>query len=234
MKIRTTKPEKDNKYYIKKSSGGYSPCITGKPTDKDCNVLSNCVGYAVGRFNEEINAGKCKYLKSCNAENFIRYNPKLKNGKTAKQGAVMCWQGKGKKAGHVAIVEKVISETEVFTSESAYGGKPFYNKTRKKGNGNWGMNSDYVFNGFLYNPELPDKFNLTRLLKKGCKGNDVKELQKELMKRGYDVGKCGIDGKFGNDTQKAVKNYQKDNKLIIDGVVGKNTAHSLDWLYKGK
>lgn len=44
MEIRTTKPGKGNKYYIKKASGGYSPCITGKPTDKDCDVLSNCVG----------------------------------------------------------------------------------------------------------------------------------------------------------------------------------------------
>ena len=44
MKIRTTKPEAGNKYFIRKSSGGYSTCIQGKPTDKDCNVLSNCVG----------------------------------------------------------------------------------------------------------------------------------------------------------------------------------------------
>lgn len=234
MKIRTTKPEKNNKYYIKKSSGGYSPCITGKPTDKDCNVLSNCVGYAVGRFNEEINAGKCKYLKSCNAENFIRNNPKLKSGQTAKQGAVMCWEGKGSKAGHVAIVEKVISDTEVFTSESAYNGKAFYNKTRKKGKGNWGMGSNYSFNGFLYNPELPDKYNLTRLLKNGCKGSDVKKLQQDLINLGYSVGKCKDDGVFGNDTLKGVKEFQKNNNLVVDGVVGKNTAHKLNWTYKGE
>lgn len=234
MKIRTTKPEKNNKYYIKKVNGGYSPCITGKPTDPDCNVLSNCVGYAVGRFNEEIDAGSCKYLKSCNAENFIRYNPNLKNGQTAKQGAVMCWEGIGKKAGHVAIVEKVISETEVFTSESAWNGKAFYNKTRKKGNGNWGMNSNYSFNGFLYNPEIPDKYNLTRTLRKGCYGNDVKYLQQELMNLGYSVGKCKDDGKFGNGTLGGVKAFQQEKSLYVDGVVGKNTAHALGWLYKGK
>lgn len=111
--------------------------------------------YAVGRFNEEINAGSCKYLKSCNAENFIRYNPNLKSGKDPKQGAVMCWEGKGSLAGHVCIVEKVIDKNTVYTSESAWNGKAFYNKTRSRGsNGNWGANSNYSFNGFLYNPEV--------------------------------------------------------------------------------
>ena len=157
MKERTTKPEAGNKYYNKKTNGGYSPCIQGKPTDKGCNVLSNCVGYCVGRFNEEIDAGSCKYLKSCNAENFIRYNKDLESGKDPKQGAVMCWEGKGSLAGHVAIVERVIDKDTVFTSESAWGGSPFYNKTRRRGsNGNWGANSNYSFNGFLYNPEIKD------------------------------------------------------------------------------
>ena len=89
------------------------------------------------------------------------------------------------------------------------------------------------------NPEkpdvLPDKYNLTRYLKKGCKGSDVKEYQKVLKAKGYDIGKCGVDGVFGNDVYKATKKYQKDKKLkIVDGVVGKETAHSIGWLFKGK
>ena len=84
---------------------------------------------------------------------------------------------------------------------------------------------------------LTDKYNLTRTLKKGSKGNDVKELQKELQKRGYDLGKYGVDGVFGTKnsyTSKAVKNFQNDNGLKDDEIVGKNTAHKLGWLYKGK
>ena len=54
MKIRTTKPESGNKFYNTVSKGGYSHCIVGYPTDKGCNVLANCVGYACGRFNEII------------------------------------------------------------------------------------------------------------------------------------------------------------------------------------
>ena len=155
---RTTKPEANNKYYIRKAQGGYSPCILGKPTDPECNVLANCVGYVVGRFNEEINAGKIKYWASMNAENFYgnAYKWNLEEGQKVKVGAVMCWEGKGSLAGHVAIVEKIISDTEVLTSESGYNSYIFKNVKRKKGNGNWGMSSNYKFQGFVYNPEIPD------------------------------------------------------------------------------
>ena len=63
FKMRTSKPEAGNKYYITKANGGYSDAIKGSPTDKDCDVLSNCVGYAYGRFNEIGGYGYCKYLK---------------------------------------------------------------------------------------------------------------------------------------------------------------------------
>ena len=70
MNIRTTKPGAGNKFYITKSKGGYSSCIQGSPTDSQCNVLANCVGYACGRFNEIIGSMKYPSL-NCNAENFI-------------------------------------------------------------------------------------------------------------------------------------------------------------------
>lgn len=153
---RLTKPEKNNKYYIRKQNGGYSEAIQGSPTDKDCNVLSNCAGYAYGRFNEIGGFGSCKYLKPVNAENFMQYSGSLKTGMTAKVGACMVWQGGNTLscsdgAGHVAIVEKVISDTEVITSESAWGGSAFFTQTRKKGNGNWDE-PNKKFLGFIYNP----------------------------------------------------------------------------------
>lgn len=77
-------------------------------------------------------------------------------------------------------------------------------------------------------PEWVDKYNLTRLLKKGCKGDDVKVLQRTL-------GGLTVDGIFGNNTRKKVIAFQKSspNKLVGDGIVGRNTAHKLGWLYKG-
>lgn len=155
---RTTKPEAGNKYYIRKASGGWSPAIKGSPTDKDCDVLSNCVGYAVGRFNEIGGYGCCKYLKPVNAENFIQYADGLEVGQTPKLGACMVWKkgatlSNSDGAGHVAIVEKIISDTEIVTSESGWGSStPFWTKTRKKGSGSWGVGTGYTFMGFIYNP----------------------------------------------------------------------------------
>lgn len=175
MEMRTKKPEAGNKFYNTKSNGGYSTCIQGKPTDKGCNVLANCVGYACGRFNEII--GEMKYPSlNCNAENFIERAKNtygLEVGQTPKVGAIMCWQhgtlSGSDGAGHVAIVEKVISDTEVYTSESSYSGTAFFNATRKKGTGKWGI-SNYTFRGFIYNPAIKpeptptptpsDKFNI--------------------------------------------------------------------------
>lgn len=76
-------------------------------------------------------------------------------------------------------------------------------------------------------PEYIEKYNLTRLLKKGKAGEDVKELQRTL-------GGLTVDGIFGNKTLSKVKSFQKSKGLVQDGIVGKNTAHALGWLYKGK
>ena len=54
-------------------------------------------------------------------------------------------------------------------------------------------------------------------------GNDVKWLQWGLANRGYDIGSAGIDGICGNATLSAIKKYQSDNGLDVDGIVGKLT-----------
>ncbi len=65
----------------------------------------------------------------------------------------------------------------------------------------------------------------TRTMKKGCKGDDVKSLQKRLKTLGYYSSTA--DGKFGSGTEKAVKAFQKKKKLKQDGVVGKTTFKAI-------
>ena len=67
----------------------------------------------------------------------------------------------------------------------------------------------------------------SRTLRKGMKGTDVKELQEILINLGYDLGSYGADGDFGTKTDNAVRAYQKDNNLTIDGIVGKKTVAQL-------
>lgn len=160
MNVRTTKPTSGNKFFITKSKGGYSTCIQGSPTDSQCNVLANCVGYACGRFNEIIGAMKYPSL-NCNAENFIErakntYGLEISSVPTL--GGIMVWQ-KGTLsgndgAGHVAIVEKIIDSNTIYTSESGYGGSAFWNSTRRNTNGRWGLGSAYTFRGCIVNPAI--------------------------------------------------------------------------------
>lgn len=58
-------------------------------------------------------------------------------------------------------------------------------------------------------------------IKKGSKGDIVNYLQYKLFSRLYNPGT--IDGIFGNNTVKAVKEFQKDNNLDVDGIVGNKT-----------
>lgn len=159
--MRTSKPSAGNKFYNNGKNGGYSWCIEGKPTDRGCNVLSNCVGYACGRFNEIMGSMKYKTL-CCNAENFIERAKQagLQVVDYPTLGGIMVWQ-KGTLsgndgAGHVAVVERIDSNNQIYTSESGYGGSPFWNSIRKNNNGRWGLGSGYTFRGCIVNPAIGD------------------------------------------------------------------------------
>lgn len=62
-------------------------------------------------------------------------------------------------------------------------------------------------------------------LRKGDRGNYVRTLQTLLVDKGYAVL---IDGTFGDKTYEAVKAYQADHGLKVDGVVGQKTWSALE------
>lgn len=57
----------------------------------------------------------------------------------------------------------------------------------------------------------------SRVLKNGSEGDDVKEMQSGLIQLGYDLGRWGADGDFGDQTEMAVKQFQKDHGLEATG-----------------
>lgn len=61
--------------------------------------------------------------------------------------------------------------------------------------------------------------------KYGSSGDEVIEIQQKLSELGYYYG--NIDGKFGNNTKKAVIQFQEDNNLSADGIVGIKTLEAL-------
>ena len=51
----------------------------------------------------------------------------------------------------------------------------------------------------------------------------VEQWQKQLVDLGYDIGEAGVDGLYGSDTEAATIEFQKDEKIKVDGIVGPNT-----------
>lgn len=60
-------------------------------------------------------------------------------------------------------------------------------------------------------------------IRKGSSGEYVKIAQQRLHDLGYNIGDSGADGKFGKQTQAAVKQFQRDWNLKQDGVIGPAT-----------
>jgi len=66
---------------------------------------------------------------------------------------------------------------------------------------------------------------MMKLYKIGSTGKEVVKIQKKLKKLGYYHGP--IDGIFGGGTYSAVKNFQRDHNLKVDGIVGEKTWKAL-------
>lgn len=71
-------------------------------------------------------------------------------------------------------------------------------------------------------------------LSKGDKGAAVIDMQSMLIACGYSCGSAGADGDFGNATDKALRAFQTDQKLTVDGKYGKASKAALEALYKAK
>jgi len=65
------------------------------------------------------------------------------------------------------------------------------------------------------------------LIRSGDGGETVEKIQQFLEKSGIPLEKHGIDGKFGIETRNAVVEFQKQNNLDVDGIVGPQTLKEL-------
>lgn len=59
-------------------------------------------------------------------------------------------------------------------------------------------------------------------------GSDVIIIQKILVAQGYDIGSTGVDGVYGKKTEAAVKKFQSERGLVVDGIVGVKTWAMLE------
>ena len=69
---------------------------------------------------------------------------------------------------------------------------------------------------------------LDTILNIGDSGQAVKLLQEKLIRLGYSCGEFGADGDFGNNTYWAVRRFQEDAKIGVDGIAGYGTLTAID------
>ena len=90
--------------------------------------------------------------------------------------------------------------------------------------GFWGWMNKY----FDYAAYTENKHLGWRELRNGDEGEDVRELQSDLIRLGYDCGKWGADGEFGDATEMAVTALQCHEHLESDGIAGPKTIAALE------
>lgn len=76
----------------------------------------------------------------------------------------------------------------------------------------------------LTSPSSDRTLKLTTPLMQGA---DVLRVQQALLKAGLSLGSDGADGWFGNATEAAVKQFQQQKGLAVDGIVGAQTLQAL-------
>lgn len=91
-----------------------------------------------------------------------------------------------------------------------------WSKTYYNGKYGYVMNTFLVFDGEKTDYDLGERLPL----KEGMTGADVEELQEILIDLGYEL-EDKADGQFGPQTATAVKEFERDNGILADGIVDK-------------
>jgi len=66
-----------------------------------------------------------------------------------------------------------------------------------------------------------------RDLSRGDRGKEVLDVQTRLRGQGFELGREGVDGFFGPNTELALRSFQQQRGLLVDGLVGANTWREL-------
>lgn len=82
-----------------------------------------------------------------------------------------------------------------------------------------------LFTHYAIPANLYEEIPTVRVLRKGCSGDDVKELQRKLNALGYSLAE---DGVYGTQTVHAVTMFQASALLDTDGIAGKLTMEALN------
>lgn len=132
---------------------------------------------------------------------------------------------------HVGLVDRV-EDNKVYTVEGNHNDQVNQYNYPLGSNQIWGyVIPSYTGNEKMLNVDISGITGGTSssypTIAKGSTGTYVKQVQEKLIQKGYSIGAYGTDGIFGSATEQAVKNFQADNGLVADGIVGTKTWEKL-------
>ena len=188
------------------------------------HIVTDCSGlvkYWVEKYGGKMYHGSnTMYLKWCTSKGELK-NGQRTDGQPLKPGsAVFCWNGS--KYSHVGIYVGGWVIEAAGTRQGVIRSKVSDSKWD-----NWGELKGVDYSGSTPEP-APDPPPDRPTLRRGSRGDAVRELQESLLALGYDIGLSGIDGIFGQATERAVKSLQCAAGLVIDGIVGPLTWAEID------
>ena len=211
METTPANAERAIRHWKKEVEAGYGDVLRAF----DCSGLGMCELYVLFGYPDTTADGMFKkYCKQIT-------KAQLKKGD---------WVGKRNSLGKVTHIGYVVDDDlNVIEAKGRDDGvvKRHVNK------GAW----NYYGRPSCFNDQIVNVWIATRPLHKGCKGEDVAELQRHLIEKGFSCGKWGDDGSYGSATFNAVYNAQKnllfpDKPSEWDGKAGRRTLTALGAICK--
>lgn len=217
---------KENGWYYTQYSG--SQRTQALKWRKKCTRVWDCAGMAEGIY--EIYSGTCVNTKARHI--YANWCSVKGSGmipaKKRVPGAAVFWSNNGASSiHHVGYLWKPVQdghpEGDWYIIEARgvmYGVVKAKLLSRKPNY--WGyMDKYYDYSDNATGGDVPEVIETptlgSRVLKNGSEGDDVKQMQAGLIRLGYDLGRWGADGDFGDQTEMAVKQFQKDHGLEASG-----------------
>ena len=217
---------KENGWYYTQYSG--SQRTQALKWRKKCTRVWDCAGMAEGIY--EIYSGTCVNTKARHI--YANWCSVKGSGmipaKKRVPGAAVFWSNNGASSiHHVGYLWKPVQdghpEGDWYIIEARgvmYGVVKAKLLSRKPNY--WGyMDKYYDYSDSATGGDVPEVIETptlgSRVLKNGSEGDDVKQMQAGLIRLGYDLGRWGADGDFGDQTEMAVKQFQKDHGLEASG-----------------
>ena len=187
------------------------------------HYVADCSGLFVWAFKQlggsMYHGSNTMYLKWCNEKGELKKGERTDKATLKPGTAVFVWNGKnyshvGLYVGNGTVIEAAGTRQGVTTSKVS--------ATKWT---HWGELKGVEFD----KAPVPDPQPVQKpTLRKGDKGDAVRELQTDLQQLGYGLGSYGVDGDFGRATMAAVQLFQHDHGLTVDGICGPKTWTAIE------